>query len=89
MNRRSLITAGGMAALAASFEPDTWTQPASDLETRNIDVVTAMCASWKSGDAEKIASFVTDDFRFRGSAERMEAPPTRDRQAFIHPGGEV
>ena len=83
MNRRSLLTAGGMAALAASFAPDTLAQPASDLEKRNIDVVTAMCASWRSGDAEKIASFVTDDFRFRGSAERMEAPPTRDRQAFI------
>jgi ketosteroid isomerase-like protein len=42
-----------------------------------------MCASWKSGDAEKIAGFVTEDFKFRGSAERMEAPPTRDRQAFV------
>jgi ketosteroid isomerase-like protein len=84
MNRRSLLTAGGMAALAASFAPDSLAQPASnDLEKRNIDVVTAMCASWKSGDAEKIAGFVTDDFRFRGSADRIEAPPTRDRQAFI------
>ena len=54
-----------------------------DLEKSHIELVTAMCASWKTGDAEKIASFVTDDFKFRGSAERMEAPPTKDKQAFI------
>jgi ketosteroid isomerase-like protein len=72
-----------MAALAAGFPSDAPAQPATDLERRNTDVVTAMCASWKTGDAEKIASFVTDDFRVRGSAERIEAPPTRDRQAFV------
>jgi len=84
LTRRSLVTTGGLAALSAvGFPTGAFAQSATDAEKQNIEVVTAMCASWKTGDVEKIASFVTDDFRFRGSAERMEAPPTGDRQAFI------
>jgi limonene-1,2-epoxide hydrolase len=80
--RRTFLSAGlGLPALA--LLGDVEAQPAGDLEHANIKVVTAMCESWKSGDAEKIASFVTDDFKFRGSADRMQAPPTADRQAFM------
>jgi limonene-1,2-epoxide hydrolase len=76
---------GGACALlpALALATDAGAQPSADLEHANIRVVTAMCESWKSGDADKIASFVTEDFKFRGAADRMQAPPTADRQAFI------
>jgi limonene-1,2-epoxide hydrolase len=81
--RRTFL--GGACALlpALALPPDAEAQASADLEHANIKVVTAMCESWKSGDAEKIASFVTEDFKFRGAAERMQSPPTADRQAFI------
>jgi limonene-1,2-epoxide hydrolase len=81
--RRQFLLTGTLGALAAAFPAGAEAQAIGDEERRNIAIVSAMCASWKSGDADAIARFVTDDFKFRGSAERMEAPPTRDRQAFI------
>jgi len=82
--RRRFLAGGAFSALTApALPPSAEGQTIGDLERKNLDVVTAMCQSWKTGRAETIASFVTDDFRFRGSAERMEAPPSQNRQAFI------
>jgi limonene-1,2-epoxide hydrolase len=81
--RRTFLSGACGLLPALALVRDAEAQPAGDVEHANIKVVTAMCGSWKSGDAEKIAGFVTEDFRFRGAAERMESPPTRDRQAFI------
>jgi limonene-1,2-epoxide hydrolase len=84
--RRFLASgAGGVfGALAGALLPRSAdAQSMGELERTNIGVVTAMCQSWKTGRAETIAGFVTEDFRFRGSAERMEVPPTQNRQAFI------
>jgi limonene-1,2-epoxide hydrolase len=81
--RRTFLS-GGLGLLPALALADVaGAQPAADVEHANIKVVTAMCQSWKTGDAEKIASFATEDFKFRGAAEHMQAPPTADRQAFI------
>jgi limonene-1,2-epoxide hydrolase len=81
--RRTFLS-GGLGLLPAlALANAAAAQPASDVEQANIKVVTAMCQTWKTGDAEKIAGFVTEDFKFRGAAEHMQAPPTADRQAFI------
>jgi limonene-1,2-epoxide hydrolase len=82
VTRRGFLATGGLAAIMGG---PALANAQSDLgvESLNIERVTAMCASWKTGDVQKIAAFVTDDFKFRGAAEHMEAPPTKDRQAFI------
>ena len=81
--RRQFLLTGALGTFAAALPAVAEAQEVGDEERRNIASVNAMCASWKSGDAEAIARFVTDDFKFRGSAERLESPPTKDRQAFV------
>lgn len=86
--RRRFLAAGGALASLAAFADLAGAQsgaqgPVGDLERKNIEVVNAMCATWKQGDPLALAAFVTEDFKFRGSAERLEAPPTANRQAFV------
>jgi limonene-1,2-epoxide hydrolase len=81
--RRQFLLTGALGTFAAALPAVVEGQNIGDEERRNIATVNTMCASWKSGDAEAIARFVTEDFRFRGSAERLESPPTNDRQKFV------
>lgn len=81
--RRRFLTASAFGAFAAALASPAEAQTPGDVERRNIEVVTAMCQSWKTGQVETIATFMTDDLKFRGSADRMEAPPTQTKQAFI------
>jgi limonene-1,2-epoxide hydrolase len=80
--RRRFLSGGALATFAA-FAQTADAQVIGEGERRNIAVVNAMCASWKSGNADTIAGFMTEDLKFRGSADRMESPPTQGRQAFI------
>ena len=82
--RRQFLAAGGALASLAGFAQAADAQGAvGELERKNIQVVNAMCATWKKGSAEALGEFVTEDFKFRGSADRMESPPSANRQAFI------
>jgi limonene-1,2-epoxide hydrolase len=81
--RRGFLTAGAVGAFTAAFASPADAQAPGAVEQRNIAVVNAMCQSWKSSQVEAIAAFMTDDLKFRGSADRMEAPPTQTKQAFI------
>ncbi len=82
--RRMFMSMSGLAA-AGTIGGATMAEAAamSELDRKNVEVVKGMSAAWKTGDAQKIASFMDDKIAFRGSAERMEAPATVGKENFI------
>lgn len=80
--RRMLISLGGMALGATALGRSMEAAPLSAVDKRNVDTVIGWSAAWKSGDAERLASFVHDGFAFRGNAQQMEIPPTVGKANF-------
>lgn len=83
--RRMFLAMSGAAAVGASALGTATVSAASMTETdrKNVEVVKAMSAAWKTGDVMKIASYLDDKVSFRGSADRMESPATVGKDVFI------
>src|ERR1700731_329324 len=47
----------------------------SDVDQKNVEVVMGWSAAWKTGDAEKVASFMHEKAAIRGDAQKMDDPP--------------
>jgi uncharacterized protein (TIGR02246 family) len=50
------------------------------MEKANVKLVNEFCAAWASHDAEKLATFMSDDCAVRLSETQ---PPSKGRQAFV------
>jgi hypothetical protein len=93
LTRRIFMTLGGAAALGAGLPAlgtsvDAQSLPKmSEQDRKNVETVLAMSAAWKTGDINKVASYMTDDVWFRGSAENVAAPGTKTKKAFIEQSG--
>lgn len=81
--RRMFMAMSGAATLGVGGLTGTAEAAPTEVDKKNMQVVKDMSAAWASGDAKKIASYMDDRIAFRGSAERMEAPPTVGKQPFI------
>jgi hypothetical protein len=55
----------------------------SDVNKKNVEVVMGMSAAWKTGDAEKVASFMHEKIAFRGEAQKMDVPPIVGKENVI------
>src|SRR5262245_27198447 len=83
-SRRGFLTTGGLAALALGFGRSTDAAIIGDGDERkNIEIVNAMCASWKTGDIETIASYFAEDIWFRGAADMLNVDALKGKQAII------
>lgn len=94
LTRRLFMTLGGAAALGAGLPGLGTTADAQSLPTtmpehdrKNVEAVLAMSAAWKTGDVQKIASYMHDDVWFRGAAENVAMPGTKGKKAFIDQTG--
>lgn len=86
VSRRMFMALSGMATagvLGAATPVSLQAQPKTAQERKNLDLVLAMAASWKTRDAEKIATYFHEDVYFRGAASNVEDPPTIGKKAFI------
>ncbi len=72
------LAAAGVAGGGALAEAQTMTGK----DRANIDAVKGMSAAWATGDVAKIAAFMHPKIAFRGSAEKMETPPTVGLENF-------
>jgi limonene-1,2-epoxide hydrolase len=84
-SRRMFMALGGAAAIGSGVLGATAVEAATMTETdrKNVEVVKAMSAAWKTGDAALIASYMADTIAFRGAAENMGTPPTVGKENFI------
>ncbi len=84
--RRTVLTSGAVAMMAAAFganDSEAATIGDGD-EKKNVEVVKAMMEAWSAGDADKVASFFTEDATFRGSAEHLaKARPALEGRAAM------
>lgn len=83
--RRMFLALSGAAALGTGALGTATMSAAAmtDVDRKNVEVVKAMSAAWKTGDANKVAAYMDDKIAFRGSAERMETPATVGKDAFV------
>ena len=80
------MTLSGMAAagvLGAAAAVPAQAEPRTPQDKKDLDLVLAMAAAWKTRDAEEIAVYLHEDIWFRGAAHNVEAPPTKGKKAFI------
>jgi limonene-1,2-epoxide hydrolase len=68
-DRRSFVSAAGVAGIAAAFGSTTLLAAAelTAAEKANVDLVTAFCASWSTRDMTTITPFLASDSIYRMS----------------------
>ncbi|MFN7918278.1 MAG: limonene-1,2-epoxide hydrolase family protein [Vicinamibacterales bacterium] len=80
VNRRTFVTSGLGAALAAGVASRVDAAEPTAAEKANIQVVKDFCAAWPSHDLDRIVAFFADNGSYR-MTETME--PTKGRDALI------
>src|SRR5437867_13230847 len=78
--RRAFLTAGGVGAAALMLPRASQARDWDDAEKANVKLVNEFCAAWASRDADKLASFMSDDCAVRLSETQ---PPSKGRAAFV------
>ena len=93
VTRRLFMTLAGAATVGAGmpgFGGEALAQSLPKMpeqDRKNVETILAMSAAWKTGDINKVASYMTDDVWFRGAAEQVAMPGTKTKQAFIAQSG--
>jgi hypothetical protein len=86
VTRRGFLTTNGLVAFAAALGVGTPSEAViigDGDEKRNIEIVNGMCASWKTGDIEKVASYFADNIWFRGAADMLDVEALKGKTAII------
>jgi hypothetical protein len=78
MRKMNQVTVG-----TAGFGSIAEVAPMSDVDKKNVEVVMGWSAAWKTGDAEKVASFMHEKIAFRGDAQKMDVPPVVGKENAI------
>lgn len=78
----TVASVGGVASVADAA-------PMTEADKKNIEAVKGMSAAWKTGDAEKIASFLTETCTFRGLANEPARPATVGAKKFAEQMGQM
>jgi hypothetical protein len=78
----ALASVGGIASFAEAA-------PTTEADRKNIEAVKGMSAAWKSGDADRIASFLTETCIFRGQANNPERPAIVGAKKFAEQFGQA
>lgn len=85
VTRRMFMALGGMAAAGTLGAAPAFAQgrTMTPQDKKNVDLVMAMSAAWKTRDVQKVAAYMHEDVWFRGGADKVEAPGTKGKKAFI------
>jgi ketosteroid isomerase-like protein len=89
MTRRFFIMLAGTVAGAGGIASFAEAAPITEADRKNIEAVRGMSAAWKSGDAEKIASFLSDTCTFRGQANDPGRPAIIGATKFAEQMGQA
>ena len=76
--RRKFVLAGGLGAAALGWATPAAARDLTAAEKANVNVVNDFSAAWATGDATKVASFLTDDcvVRFLQTQEPVKSRAT-------------
>lgn len=84
LTRRTLMRAGGIAALAAMMdERRTDAAPLSPEEAVQIGAVRTFAAGWKENSPDKVVSPFTENCSVRWTAQNLNAAPAVGKPAFL------
>lgn len=65
MDRRTLLSGTGAAALLSLWRPVTAAGQTIDTERANLDIVNRFCAAWATRDIDAVLPFLADDCVYR------------------------
>jgi hypothetical protein len=86
--RRAFLQAAGLLATLEGVSLAGAAQM-SAVDQRNIDCVKGMSAAWKTGDAAKIAGYLSDTCTFRGQANDPSRPALVGASKFAEVFGQA